>query len=520
MLHNPVSCTWTFKIADESELRQVASSIAPLLKPGIPVALIGDLGAGKTAFARALLRLLSDDDLLEVPSPTFTILQEYDTGRGRVSHFDLYRLSGTDELEELGFLEALDETISLIEWPDRAGKLPGDRIDIEITMGADPGARQFTITGLGTCAGGLERLNNAQEFIDQAGWGVAARTMLHGDASTRAYELLDMDGKRAIFMNAPTRPDGPVIRDGQTYGDIAKLTVDLKAFCMVAKGLADKGFSSPGIHAKDIRHGFLLLEYYGTETIVDGEQREPVLERYQVAVDVLAGLHAMPWPVSVQDDDLGTYNVPAYDRAAMLIEVELILDWFLPAATGQEATDTQRSSFLNLWTNLMEFIEATPPVWVLRDYHSPNLHWLSERSGTARIGLIDFQDAVLGHPAYDLVSLLQDARVTVSADMEAGLLDRYLTDAGKDPAFDRPDFLRAYAILGAQRNTKILGIFVRLARRDGKPGYLEHLPRISRYLARDLAHPALADLARWYRENLPQAISATADMFGPESEAS
>ncbi len=520
MSRNPVSSSWTFEIAEEAALRQAAASIAPLLRPGIPVALIGDLGAGKTAFARALLRLLSGDDLLEVPSPTFTILQEYDTGRGRVSHFDLYRLTGPNDLAELGFMDALDETISLIEWPDRAGSLPGDRVDIEIIMGADPDARQFTITGWGTCAAGLQRLKRAQEFISEAGWRTGVRTMLHGDASTRAYELLDMDGKRAIFMNAPTRPDGPVIRDGQTYGDIAKLATGLKAFCLVATGLADKGFSSPEIFATDIQQGFMLLEYFGSETIVEGEPLKPVPERYRVAVEALAEMHIIQWPGTVPDDGLGTYNVPAYDRAALLIEAELILDWFLPSATGQEATDTQRESFLDLWTGLADLVQTPHPVWVLRDYHSPNLHWLAERNGTDRIGMIDFQDAVLGHPVYDLVSLLQDARVTVGADMEAELLDRYLTAAGKSPTFDRPDFLRAYAILGAQRNTKILGIFVRLARRDRKSGYLEHLPRISKYLARDLAHPALADLAHWYHTNLPQALSATADMFEPVGAAS
>ncbi len=516
MSQNPAAYSWTFEIADEAALPLAASWIAPLLKPGIPVALIGDLGAGKTAFARALLRLISGDETLEVPSPTFTILQEYDTARGRVSHFDLYRLSGADALEEIGFMDALDETISLIEWPDRAGDLSDDRVDIEIMMEADPNARRFAITGHGNCAAGLERLKSARDFIDQAGWGAAARTMLHGDASTRAYELLDMDGTRAIFMNAPTRPDGPILRDGHTYGDIAKLAGDLQAFCAVAKGLADNGFSSPEIYAQDIQQGFLILEYFGTETIVGGEQPETILERYETAVDVLAGMHAVAWPASVHDGDLGDYKIPVYDTPAMLIEAELILDWFLPAATGQAATDALRASFLKLWTGLAEFVAATPPVWVLRDYHSPNLHWLETRSGTDRIGLIDFQDAVCGHPAYDLVSLLQDARVTVSASMEATLLSHYLSAMAKAAAFDRQDFLRAYAILGAQRNTKILGIFVRLARRDGKPGYLKHLPRIAHYLARNLAHPALADLADWYRENLPQALDPTAEMLIPE----
>ena len=162
-----------------------------------------------------------------------------------------------------------------------------------------------------------------------------------------------------------------------------------------------------------------------------------------------------------------------------------------------------RAEFVALWADIFAQLAKMPPAWVLRDYHSPNLLWLPEREGIARVGVIDFQDAMRGPAAYDLVSLLQDARVDVAPELEAQLFDHYCAGVGARGGFDRDAFAFAYAALGAQRNTKIVGIFARLAKRDGKPGYLRHIPRLWRYLERDLAHPQLAALKRWYDRNLP-----------------
>ena len=188
------------------------------------------------------------------------------------------------------------------------------------------------------------------------------------------------------------------------------------------------------------------------------------------------------------------YRLPRYDMEALLIEVELLLDWYLPKL---EATlsDAKRDAYVALWRDaLLPAVEAQP-TWVLRDFHSPNLLWLPAREGVARIGLLDFQDAVMGPAAYDLASLLQDARVDVPEMMEIALLSRYTrARLTADAGFDAPGFARAYATLAAQRASKILGIFARLERRDGKPQYLRHLPRVWAYLQRSLAHPALAPL--------------------------
>jgi aminoglycoside/choline kinase family phosphotransferase len=207
------------------------------------------------------------------------------------------------------------------------------------------------------------------------------------------------------------------------------------------------------------------------------------------------------------------YRLPRYDLGAFLIEAELLLDWYLAKAGGKETADDKkmgamRQDFVALWSKALQPALEAPPTWVLRDYHSPNLLWLEERKDVARIGVLDFQDALIGPAAYDVASLLQDARVDVPESLEMTLLGQYvrarLTQAAEQGQhFDTADFMLLYATLAAQRATKILGIFARLERRDGKPQYLRHMPRLWNYLQRSLAHPALAPLKDWYAVNVP-----------------
>ena len=196
------------------------------------------------------------------------------------------------------------------------------------------------------------------------------------------------------------------------------------------------------------------------------------------------------------------YRLPRYDLEAFLIEAELLLDWYMAADGGGPSAEA-RKSFVALWREALAPALEAPPTWVLRDYHSPNLLWLPDREDVARIGVLDFQDALIGPAAYDVASLLQDARVDVPEAMEVALLSRYvrarLSDNGN---FDTAAFTQLYATLAAQRATKILGIFARLNRRDGKSQYLRHMPRIWNYLQRSLSHPALAPLKTWYDANV------------------
>jgi tRNA threonylcarbamoyl adenosine modification protein YjeE len=498
--------SFTVALADERATRRLVVDVAAAVEPGDLITLSGDLGAGKTTFARALIRHLASDKTVEVPSPTFTLTQAYDLPRFRLVHADLYRLSGPAELAELGFEDEADNTVTLLEWPDRAaGFLPADRLDVALTLSPAQGEtfRNARVTGYGRSAAKAERIFAIRRFLEGHGFGEATRRHMQGDASTRSYERLTLNGASYILMNSPKRPDGPPVRDGKPYSRIAHLAEDVTPFIAMANALRARGLSAPAIFAADRAAGLLVLEDLGNELVVAGEPPAPIEARYAAAVDVLATLHRQKLPETLPVEPDVDYPLPRYDLEAQLIEVELLTDWYLPKLEAK-ISDAKRDLYMALWRDaLLAPIEA-PATWVLRDYHSPNLLWLPEREGVARVGLLDFQDAVLGNAAYDVASLLQDARVDVPEVMEIALLSRYVrARRAAEPAFDAPAFARAYATLAAQRASKILGIFARLDRRDGKPQYLRHLPRVWGYLQRSLAHPALAPLAAWYRANVP-----------------
>jgi tRNA threonylcarbamoyl adenosine modification protein YjeE len=495
----------TLVLANEEATRRLAADVANMLEPGDFVALSGDLGAGKTTFVRAMIAHLASDAAIEVPSPTFTLVQHYDLPRFRVVHADLYRVAGADELAELGLDEVAD-CVVMMEWPDRAGgALPQDRIDIAFALAPEDGIehRIVHMDGRGAATARVDRLGAMLGFLDKAGFGSAARARIAGDASTRSYERLVNGGNRFILMNSPRKADGPPIKPGLPYSAIAHLAEDVKPFVAVANALRERGFSAPKIFIADHDAGFAVVEDLGTELVVAGDPPLPIPERYERAVDVLIALHRHDLPEVLPVTPDVDYRIPPYDLDAFLIEVELLIDWYLPLR-GAAATVEARAEFLALWREALRPALDARKTWVLRDFHSPNLLWLADRSGIAQIGLLDFQDTVMGPEAFDVASLLQDARVDVAEELEIALFARYVrVRRAHDRNFDADAFGRLYATLAAQRATKILGIFARLDRRDGKPQYLRHLPRIHAYAYRALRHPALAALREWYDAHVP-----------------
>lgn len=500
------STEWIVDLPDEAATIRMAERLANELRPGDLVTLGGDLGAGKTTFARAVIRALLDDADAEVPSPTYTLLQTYQGPRFSIVHADLYRISDPAELAELGWEEAAENALVLVEWAEKAGEvLAEDRIEVNLAIaGANAQARRLTLRAHGVFAARMARAKAIQTMLERAGFANAKREFMLGDASVRAYERVfdPATGRRAILMISPKRPDGPPIRLGKSYSTLVHLAESVNEFVALARALRTQGLSAPDILGADFETGLLLVEDLGPLGVVD--ENGPIRERYQAAVEVLAELHSRSLPADLPIAGSMIHPLPRYDLEAYTIETELLLDWFFPYAAKRTPNAGQRLAFVDAWVSTLEPVVAGEKSWVLRDYHSPNLIWLPERDGLRKVGIIDFQDALLGHPAYDLVSLLQDARVTVPEEMELALLSHYVRlRRAADPAFDVGAFASAYAILGAQRATKVLGIFVRLDRRDGKPVYLKHIPRIEAYLKRCLAHPALAKLKLWYEANLP-----------------
>jgi N-acetylmuramate 1-kinase len=498
--------TFSVALANETATAQLMADLALLIGPGDVITLSGDLGAGKTAAARAMIRYLADDDTIEVPSPTFTLAQGYELPAFPLLHADLYRINDASELEEIGLSPLPEGIVAMIEWPERAGgTLPPDRIDIAFDHRPALGstARSAEITGHGKTTAIVERLGSLRQFLTDAGYIDARRKRMAGDASIRSYARLMRDDGVVILMNMPRRPDGPAIYDGKAYSAAVHLAEDVKPFVAMANGLRGRGFSVPKIHQADLDHGFLITEDFGSIGFVEGDPPQPVVERYEAATDLLAELHREKLPQTLPLLPHADYAIPNFDTDALLVEIGLMLEWYLPDR-GVQPTNDLRAEFVMIWRKLLEKPAAAEKTWVLRDFHSPNLIWLSERSGIARVGMIDFQDAVLGPAAYDLVSLLQDARIDVPEAVELALLTRYIRARREvDPKFDAADFAELYALMSAQRNTRLLGTFGRLNRRDGKPQYLRHQPRIWTYLNRSLAHPALASVRAWYAANVP-----------------
>jgi hypothetical protein len=505
-----------FRDLDEGAVARLADEVAFLLQPGDTLGLEGDLGAGKSTFARALIRALSGDAGLEVPSPTFTLTQTYDAARFDVAHFDLYRLSDPHELDELGLDAAVKRGVAVVEWPSRGGhRVPEERFTLRFEEGRDDDRRTITIAAAATLAPRLQRFVAIRNFLERSGWGGASTRLvyLQGDASPRRYaRLKKADGQGAILMDSPRRPDGPPIRDGQSYSAIAHLAEDVSAFVGIGRALDAAGMSVPRIFAQDLAEGLLVIEdfgdhVFGTE-VVQGRAQAPLWKR---ATETLVRLQAVPPPKEIRLSDRTTVTLPAADQGVLEIEAQLLLDWYWPALHGAPAPKETREAFNAEWSRVIARVLRQPQTWLLRDYHSPNLIALDDRAMPRDVGIIDFQDAMIGPGAYDLVSLLQDARVDVSASLEKDLFGHYVAQTTKrDEAFDAEEFRFAYAALGAQRNTKILGIFARLAMRDGKRQYLAHVPRIWGYLDRDLQHDGLSGLASWYERNLPRSLRAQA----------
>ncbi|MDB5704820.1 MAG: aminoglycoside phosphotransferase [Sphingomonas bacterium] len=304
----------------------------------------------------------------------------------------------------------------------------------------------------------------AAAFLAANGWEGAAILPVAGDASFRRYFRVVDGGRSAILMDAPPPHEDP------------------RPFITIARWLVERGFTAPAIHGVDLDQGLVLIEDFGDvrmrETVDEASDREIAL--YQAAIDVLIRLH---------QHEAGPLQ--PYDRTVLHREANLLTEWYCPAV----GIDPDQSGYDAAWDSVFDATLAGRRVTVLRDYHAENLMLIQ---GSDSLGLLDFQDALAGHPAYDLVSLLQDARRDVDPALETVMLDRYkrITGAGED-------FDIAYHVLGAQRNAKIVGIFTRLWRRDGKPRYPTLCPRVWRYLEHDLAHPALAPVKAWFDANIP-----------------
>jgi N-acetylmuramate 1-kinase len=356
----------------------------------------------------------------------------------------------------------------------------------------------------------VERSSEMDAFLEEAGWGAALRAPMPGDASTRRYIRLDLNGRKAMLMDQPQGVEAAVAPAGASseerralgYNAVARLAgADVGRFVAASNYLRAQGLSAPEIFAADTARGFLVIEDLGDALYADVVDRDNEQQLYASAAEVLATLHLRAAPQVLPPDKA----LHAYDETAMLAETDLLPEWFIPVALGRSATASEISEHRDLWRKVLHEALKPSPVFVHRDYHAQNLIWLPSRKGPARVGLIDFQDAVAGSKAYDLISLVEDARRDVPPEIGRATTAHYLQAMrAQGSPLDENAYRSQMAVMAAQRNSKIVGIFARLFKRDNKPRYLGYLPRVWGYLNRDLEDPALRELKAWYDRAIPR----------------
>lgn len=313
-------------------------------------------------------------------------------------------------------------------------------------------------------------------FVSQNGWFGATTTALQPDASFRRYFRLERAGVSAMLMDAPPMRE------------------QITPFITIAHHLNELGLVAPEIYHHDKNNGFILMEDFGDNTftqLLNAGTNETNL--YRSAVDALIRLQENPAAIQI--------NVPSYDRQTMIDESLLMPDWYYPAVRGAPVTTRIRQDYIDAWHQVLNHLPALDPTLVLRDFHIDNLIQVNRGDVAGQCGLLDFQDAVIGPPAYDLMSLLEDARRDISPESVESMLRHYLSSM---PDIDSDFFMSSYHVLGLQRHCKVAGIFTRLATRDAKPAYRQHLPRVLKFISLRLNHPLVMPIREWFDQHLPE----------------
>ncbi len=432
-------------LPDDNATTELGVQLACILEPGDTILLKGSVGAGKSHLARAIIqaRLGYPED---VPSPTYTLVQTYTDALADIFHADLYRLSDTSELEELGLEEAFSTAICLVEWSERLGNdAPKGALSLDLT--AHENGRLATLS---SDARRWEKAIRAVEraaFLIDAGWTDADRIAIAGDLSSRAYQRLQRDGQACILMDASD--------------DVASVV----GFLKMSDWLTQNGYSAPQPLAKAPEKGLLLLNDFGDLQL----SAHPDIEKLMgLCVSLLADIRTKAPP-----------SLPC-PSARELAEMTQLAELY-PGADAQALAAFR----IHLLTAIESVTTGVQPTVSLRDFHADNIMWLDDKTGIQRLGLLDFQDAFLVHPVYDLVSLLTDARRDVSKSARK----KFVSDYAEITGDNLEKLEEAFAVFSVQRNLRILGIFARAALELGKPHHVPNLPRVYGYLTEALEHP-------------------------------
>ncbi len=476
---------FSFDLPGDDATERLAEDVAVCLRTGDTIALHGDLGTGKTTFARALIRALAGNPALEVPSPTFTLVQTYELPAFTLAHIDLYRVRDAAEIEETGLLDATTDGVAVIEWPERASdRLPEDRLDVRLAMAGT--GRHAALCGTGDWAERLARTAEIRAFLNGNRFGEAHRAP----------------------ARTPTHPTG--VREEIALPDGAALLIDrgeaaddrdFRGLSATSAALRSLGLSAPEILEADHRRRLMLIEDLSGPSLA--EDGHPVLARYLVAVEALAEIHFHPRPRALP---LGRYFFRIPDLAGHVMEKQALAfaDQYLGAGAAGAVPKGDREEFSRLWWSRFERLVEAEQNWLLEPVGSATLSWLPQREALRRIGFTDPGRIRCGAVAHDLAALCNDSGVTIPADLEADLKRHYVgLRQASSTHFDSSHFAEAYAIAAALRASAGM-VAAASALKAQVRGAADDLARQRDYLHRALAHPVMSDLAVWYEGHLSQ----------------
>ena len=471
-----------------NELDAFVKYIAPIFEKGDLLALNGEIGSGKTTLTKHLINYLTATRIDEINSPTFNLCQTYSNEDLIISHYDFYRLDYLQEIEELDINDSIKNNFTIIEWANKFSSiLPKDHIEIQIDNKSDK--REYKILFHGEYAKKIAAHKNRLSFLSNSNLNIKKITNMRGDASKRKYYRVNDGTENFVLMDA--------LEDSINKTTTSKTITD---FIIFRQYLEDIGLRVPKIYEFDIQKQLILEEDLGLTTYDELYSKLSFQDLINPAIESLLILVHSDYK-NINDLDGKAFEPQNFDEKVFINESKIFIDYYWPYVKNSICPEEEKYEFLSIIEKIYSDL-STDKTLVLRDYHSPNLHYLQNEKGHKKCALIDFQDALLGHPLYDLVSLAQDARFTISEDQE-----RYIVDTFEDKflfndfQLSKSSFNEQYKILAIQRSLKILGIFARLSLLEGKNNYIIHMPRVLDYIRRSMDCSLLNNLTHWLKIN-------------------
>ncbi len=479
-----------------SDLESFVISLSSVLGKGDVITLNGQIGAGKTTFAKFLISNLTQTPIEEISSPTFNLYQTYEGETLDVLHYDFYRIDSELELAEIDLDESYTDKICIIEWANKYPNiLPKDRIEISIECKDQE--RYYKINPLGKCREAIDSLNKVEDFLDEHDIKFKEIKKLPGDASKRGYFRVSNSNKNLIVMDVTQENDA----NGKTL-----MTGGIDDFITICEYLDSINVRVPKLIARNKINTLLLEEDLGECSYTGMVAKLDFRELYEPAIETLIHISNIKHPKNISTGPNPHY-MRDFDLNIYLKEAGTFIDYYWPFVNGTFCGEDERQEFIEILSNLYSNLSDDKTL-MLRDFHSPNLLFLQNEKGLKKCAIIDFQDALLGHPLYDLVSLSNDARLTIDEGHEQYLIDLYKSSfCFNDFEFDKLSFMEQYQILGVQRSIKILGIFARLAIIDSNHNYIVHMPRVITYIKRILESGNLPELKYWLNKNFKEVFN-------------